>query len=60
LSTSLIQPLGHKAKEYNERFAEEYAKVLNKFSRAFSSEFCDADGAVNWNKLLVYNSGIAR
>lgn len=59
LYARLVQPLGHRAKEHNEQFAEQYAKVLNQFSLEFIKEFCLEDGAVDWDKLLAFNSGEA-
>jgi hypothetical protein len=56
LYTDIIEPLGHKAKEKNEKFSEEYAKVINKFTREFSLEYCDENGAILWEKLVKFNS----
>lgn len=49
-------PIGHRAKDRNEEFAVEYAKVLNRFSEQFISDFCDKDGSIDWQKLLTFNS----
>ena len=56
LYTDIIEPLGHKAKEKNNIFLTEYARVLNKFTRQFLVEFCDADGNILWEKLVAFNS----
>jgi Type II restriction endonuclease EcoO109I len=56
LYTKLIKPLGYKAKEKNEEYDESYAKVINRFTRDFSQEFCLKDGSINWNKLVSFNS----
>ena len=45
-------PVRHK-----DRFNEEWAKAKNRFAREFITDFCDADGSINWNKLLEFNSG---
>jgi len=55
LYTDIIQPLGYKAKEKNQKFLEEYAKIINKFSFEFSKRFC-VNGEINWEKLVVFNS----
>lgn len=55
--TDIIEPLGHKAKEKNERFQTEYNKVINKFTLEFSKEYCATDGSIMWNKLVRFNSG---
>lgn len=56
LYTDLIVPLGHQAKERNEEFVNSYAMMLNKFTRDFSTEFCDNSGAIEWEKLVKFNS----
>jgi hypothetical protein len=57
LYTDIIEPLGHKAKEKNEKFQIEYAKVINKFTLEFSKEYCAPDGSILWNDLVRFNSG---
>lgn len=57
LYTELIEPLGHKSKEKNEQFIEEYSKVINKFSYEFIEMFCDSTGAILWEKVIQFNSG---
>ena len=58
LYTELIEPIGYKAHEKNEIFMEEYAKVINKFTAEFSTQFCSPDGSINWRQLVTFNSGI--
>nr|CBX30923.1 hypothetical protein N47_E44350 [uncultured Desulfobacterium sp.] len=57
LYTELIDPLGHKAKEKNDQFLEEYGKVVNKFSLEFMEMFCDSTGSIHWDKVIQFNSG---
>lgn len=57
LYTKLIEPLGHQAEERNNKFDDEYAKVLNKFTMEFTLSYCSEDGAIDWEKLLKFNSG---
>lgn len=58
LYTEIIEPLGHKAKERNEEFMMEYAKVVNKFTKQFMEEFCSTDGSkILWDKIVKLNSG---
>jgi len=59
LYTEIIEPLGHKAKEKNEEFIEEYSRLINSFTFEFSKEFC-ADGRIDWNKLVKFNSSIEK
>ncbi|MBI5750232.1 MAG: cytosolic protein [Nitrospinae bacterium] len=56
LYTGIIEPLGHKAKQRNERFIESYAQIINKFTHQFMNDFC-VDGKINWEKLVKFNSG---
>lgn len=53
----IIEPLGHKAKEKNEEFMNEYSMLINRFSRQFTDIFCQANGQINWEKLVEFNSG---
>lgn len=53
---TIIEPLGHKAKERNEAFQIEYGKVINRFTAEFIKVFCQADGTILWNKLVEFNS----
>lgn len=59
LYVEIVDPLGHDARQRNEAFGKEYAKVVNQFTREFINEFCSADGAIDWSKLVVFNSGTA-
>jgi len=58
LYTEIIEPLGYKAKEKNDDFLKSYNKMINKFTLEFLSDFCKPNGEIDWEKLLVYNSGI--
>jgi hypothetical protein len=53
---TIIEPLGHKAKERNEAFQIEYGKVINRFTAEFIKDFCQADGTILWSKLVEFNS----
>lgn len=55
LYTQIIEPLGHKAKERNEEFMEEYSKIVTKFTVEFANEFCE-NGKIDWVKLVEFNS----
>jgi hypothetical protein len=56
----IIVPIGYRAKEGNEEFKGEYAKALNQFTQQFITDFCHPDGAIDWDRLLVFNSGRQR
>lgn len=59
LYTEIIKPLGHNAKDKNELFLEEYARVVNKFSLEFMEMFCDEEGNILWEQVIRFNSGKA-
>lgn len=56
LYKDIVEPLGHKAKERNDEFLQSCAKVVNKFTKEFSNEFCRDDGSIDWGKIVEFNS----
>jgi hypothetical protein len=38
-------------------YREEYDKAVNRFTKAFLDEFANADGGIDWDKLVKFNSG---
>ncbi|MCL2728181.1 MAG: cytosolic protein [Bacteroidales bacterium] len=56
LYTKIIKPLGHHAREKNESFMQSYAQMVNKFTFQFTQEFCNESGAIDWEKLIKFNS----
>lgn len=57
LYTDIIEPIGYRAKQRNEAFCAERGKVINRFTRQFLDEFCDPSGAIDWIRLVEFNSG---
>lgn len=57
LYTDIIEPIGYCAKEHNEAFLLGRSQVVNKFTGQFIAQFCDNDGAIDWDKLVKFNSG---
>jgi hypothetical protein len=55
LFVDIVEPLGHRAKQRNDKFAKEYSRILNNFTNEFFQEFC-TDGNINWEKLVRLNS----
>jgi len=51
----IIEPLGHRAKERNEAFYNEYTRIVNVFTQTFAEEFCE-NGVIQWEKLVRFNS----
>ncbi len=54
----IIEPLGYVAKERNDDFLKSYSQMLNKFTREFTISFCLENGAIDWSKLIRFNSGM--
>jgi hypothetical protein len=55
LYTDIIEPLGHKAKEKNEEFMQEHARIVNMFTVQFSEKFCK-EGKIDWESIVKFNS----
>jgi hypothetical protein len=56
LYTKIIEPLGHLAESKNEAFHQGYARLINRFTLVFMQEFCDNDGAIDWDALVRFVS----
>ena len=56
LYTEIVEPLGYKAKEHNEKFLEEKQRLVNVFTQEFLSEY-STDGRIDWIALVRFNSG---
>jgi hypothetical protein len=46
--------------ERNEVFMVEYAKAINRFTRLFTTHFCDEDGSIRWADIVTLNSGLGK
>ncbi len=55
LYTRIVQPLGYRAKERNQEFNNEYARIINSLVVGFISKFCN-NGKIDWELLVEYNS----
>lgn len=58
LYMDIIEPLGYKAKEKNEKFTESYSKMINRFTIEFSNTFCKSNGEIDWDQLVKFNSAL--
>lgn len=52
----IIEPLGYQAKKKNDDFYQEYAKVINLFTKEFIENYCFSDGSINWELIVKFNS----
>jgi hypothetical protein len=59
LYTDIIEPLGFNAKQKNDEYLALYSNLINRFTTEFSSQFCANNGAIDWEKLVRFNSGRA-
>lgn len=57
LYTQIIEPLAYQAQQKNEIFEQAYHQMIDAFTQNFAKDFCDANGMVNWVKLVEFNSG---
>lgn len=56
LYKEIIIPLGYRAQEKNDEFLSAYSQMINRFTLEFSNDFCDQKGAIDWDKLIEFNS----
>lgn len=56
LYLDIIEPIGYRAKEHNEAYGARRIALENKFTGELISRFCDADGYILWEKLVMFNS----
>ncbi|MGE7773392.1 PmeII family type II restriction endonuclease [Chitinophaga sp. NPDC101104] len=56
LFVNLIEPLGKDADENNQQFKTAYDNLVNKLDREFLINFCTEEGAIDWEKLVRFNS----
>jgi hypothetical protein len=57
LYLDLIEPIGYRADEHNATFDAHRAALENRFVANFIRDFCHPDGAIDWSRLIAFNSG---
>lgn len=57
LYIDIIEPLGHQAKKHNDDFLNKKNEVNNLFVSQFIKNYCSPTGAIDWEKLVRFNSG---
>ena len=55
--TKIITYMGTRPDEYAKAFEDAYANAENRMVRDFTIKFCKEDGSIDWDKLIVFNSG---
>ncbi len=56
LYKTIIEPIGYRAKEHNAAFLERRDGIINLFTEEFIKQYCQADGTINWEKVVEVNS----
>lgn len=54
----LIRYMDKLPEKYVEDFDASYQKAANRLVKEFANEFCLEDGAIDWEKLVRFNSGV--
>lgn len=57
LYIEIVEPLGHRAKEFNDDFLAKKAQVINLLTHDFLNSYCLPDGSIDWAKLVEFTSG---
>lgn len=60
LYIKIIEPLGHEAAEKNNEFKISYGNLVNRLTKEFLDDFCDKEGRIDWEKLLIFNSSFIK
>lgn len=56
LYTEIVEPVGYMAKEHNVIFLTEKSNITNRFTKEFIDRFCDKNGAIDWIRIVEFNS----
>jgi hypothetical protein len=56
LYMQMVEPLGYRAKEFNEAFEAEKAKVYGRMADEFRQTYCRTSGEIDWQKLVEFVS----
>lgn len=56
LYKEIVEPLGYLAQEKNDEYLKTYSRKINLFTKELANEFFTANGEIDWNKLLEFNS----
>lgn len=56
LYKEIVEPLGYLAQNKNEDYLKSYAQKINLFIKELANDFFKANGEIDWDKLLEFNS----
>jgi hypothetical protein len=57
LYIDIVEPVGYHAREHNETYHLERARITNLLTKLFIEKYCSTNGTIDWQKLLQANSG---
>jgi hypothetical protein len=57
LYTQIIEPIGYRAKDHNDRYYSEQNRITNLLTKQFIDNYCDQTGTINWPRVVEANSG---
>jgi Type II restriction endonuclease EcoO109I len=57
LYAEIIEPIGYESALHNLNYETERIALYEKFTLQFKLEYTDADGHIDWDKLIAFNSG---
>jgi hypothetical protein len=53
LYVDIIEPIGYRAREFNDEFIAKRDQALNRMVREFTEKFCMPDGKIDWQKIVT-------
>jgi hypothetical protein len=53
LYTEIVEPIGYRAKEFNEEFEQKKIQATNRMVREFTTDFCLENGNIDWRKIVT-------
>ncbi len=53
LYMDIVEPIGHRAREFNDAFHTQRANAMNRMAREFTERFCRANGSIDWPKIVT-------
>lgn len=48
----IVEPIGHRAREFNDVFYTQRANAMNRMAREFTQQFCREDGSIDWPRVV--------
>ncbi|UYV50704.1 PmeII family type II restriction endonuclease [Priestia megaterium] len=55
----IISVMGDRPQQHLVEYRKAFDAAVNRFTKEFINDFCNEDGAINWEKIVKFNSGRA-